>query len=205
MTGSIAAFFMAIFGKMNYIDIIILMAIESSFIPFPSEVVIPPAAALASQGKLNLILIILYSVLGSLIGAMFNYGIAYFLGRPLIYKFVNSKLGKILLLKEKTVKRSEEFFNKSGAISTLIGRLIPGVRQLISVPAGLAKMNLISFIFFTALGSLIWDSMLAALGYFIGANETLIKQYYKQISIILLITGLATLIIILILKNKKKK
>lgn len=205
MLSTITNFFMSIFGKMNYVNILILMAIESSFIPFPSEIVIPPAAALASQGKLNIFLVILFGVLGSLAGAIFNYYFAYFLGRPVIYKFANSKLGKLLLLSEKSIKKSEEYFNKNGAISTLIGRLIPGVRQLISLPAGLAKMNIWNFLLFTFIGSLIWNSILGALGYFIGSNKELLVKYYKEISLILLIIGISTLSIILILKSKKQK
>lgn len=205
MLTGIINFFMTIFGRMTYINIIILMAIESSFIPFPSEIVIPPAAVLASQGRLNIFLVVLAGVFGSLIGAMFNYYFAYFLGRPVIYKFVNSKLGKLFLLNEHSVKKSEEYFNKNGSISTLIGRLIPGIRQLISLPAGLAKMNIWSFLFFTFLGSLLWNSILGALGYFIGTNKELLAKYYKEISIILLILGTITIAIILFIKNKNNK
>jgi len=204
MLNAITNFFMSIFGQLNYVNITILMAIESSFIPFPSEIVIPPAAFLASQGKLNVILVVLSGVLGSLLGAIFNYYFAYFLGRPVIYKFANSKFGKMLLLSENSIKKSEEYFNKNGAVSTLIGRLIPGIRQLVSLPAGLAKMSILSFLFFTFIGSLLWTSILAILGYFIGANKDLLIKYYKEISIALLILGTITLAIILIIKNKKK-
>ncbi len=204
MLNAITNFFMSIFGQLNYVNITILMAIESSFIPFPSEIVIPPAAFLASQGKLNVILVVLSGVLGSLLGAIFNYYFAYFLGRPVIYKFANSKIGKMLLLSENSIKKSEEYFNKNGAVSTLIGRLIPGIRQLVSLPAGLAKMSILSFLFFTFIGSLLWTSILAILGYFIGANKDLLIKYYKEISIALLILGTITLAIILIIKNKKK-
>jgi len=204
MLNAITNFFMSIFGQLNYVNITILMAIESSFIPFPSEIVIPPAAFLASQGKLNVILVVLSGVLGSLLGAIFNYYFAYFLGRPVIYKFANSKFGKMLLLSENSIKKSEEYFNKNGAVSTLIGRLIPGIRQLVSLPAGLAKMSIPSFLFFTFIGSLLWTSILAILGYFIGANKDLLIKYYKEISIALLILGTITLAIILIIKNKKK-
>ncbi len=205
MLSAITNFFMGIFGQLNYVNITILMAIESSFIPFPSEIVIPPAAFLASQGKLNVFLVVLTGVLGSLIGAIFNYYFAYFLGRPVIYKFANSKIGKMLLLSENSIKKSEDYFNKNGVASTLIGRLIPGIRQLISLPAGLAKMNMPSFLFFTFIGSLLWNSILAVLGYFIGANKDLLTKYYKEISMILLISGVIILAIILIVKNRKKK
>ena len=204
MFSAITNFFLGIFSGMNYFSITILMAIESSFIPFPSEIVIPPAAYLASQGKLNVFLVVAFSVLGSLIGAIFNYYFAYFLGRPVLYKFANSKLGKLCLLSEKSLQKSEEYFRKNGEVSTLIGRLIPGVRQLVSLPAGLAKMKIPSFLFFTILGSLIWNSILAALGYFLGQNKELLSKYYKEISIILLITGSIILMIFLIVKNRKK-
>lgn len=204
MFSAITNFFLGMFSGMNYFSITILMAIESSFIPFPSEIVIPPAAYLASQGKLNVFLVVAFGVLGSLIGAIFNYYFAYFLGRPVLYKFANSKLGKLCLLSEKSLQKSEEYFRKNGEISTLIGRLIPGVRQLVSLPAGLAKMKIPSFLFFTILGSLIWNSILAALGYFLGQNKELLSKYYKEISIILLITGSIILMIFLIVKNRKK-
>lgn len=204
MINNITNFFLNIFGAMNYLDITILMAIESSFIPFPSEIVIPPAAYLASQGKLNIFLVVLFATIGSLIGAIFNYYFAYFLGRPILYKFVNSKLGKIFLLNEKSLEKAEEYFRKNGEISTLIGRLLPGIRQLVSLPAGLAKMKLPNFLFFTILGSLIWNCILAALGYFIGENKDLLLKYYKEISSIFLVLGVAFLAIFFIIKRNKK-
>jgi len=203
MIANIANFFLNIFSAMNYLNITILMAIESSFIPFPSEIIIPPAAYLASQGKLNIFLVIFFSTIGSLIGAIFNYYFAYFLGRPILYKFVNSKLGKIFLLNEKSLQKAEEYFRKNGNISTLIGRLIPGIRQLISLPAGLSKMKLSSFLFFTTIGSLTWNCILAALGYFIGENKDLLLKYYKEISYIFLISGTIFFIIFIIIKNNK--
>lgn len=189
MFSIIASFFMNIFSKMGYIGIIILMTIESSFIPFPSEIVIPPAAYLAQKGEMNIVLIVLSGILGSLIGALINYFLSLTLGRTFIYSFAKTKLAKILLINEVNIKKSENIFNKNGSISTFFGRLIPGVRQLISIPAGIAKMNIFKFILFTILGSSIWNIVLALLGYFFGANKNLLHQYYEEIKFILIILG----------------
>jgi membrane protein DedA with SNARE-associated domain len=205
MLHSIIDFFMNTFGNMSYFSIIILMTLESSIFPVPSELVVPPAAYLASSGQLNIFLVIACSVLGSLMGALFNYFLAFFLGRPILYKFVNSKIGKIFLLSEKRLQKAEEYFKKNGEISTFIGRLIPGVRHLISLPAGLAKMKIKNFLFFTFIGSLIWTSILAILGYLFGANKNLLTKYYEEIKIILLIIGPILLAMFLILKYRKKR
>ncbi len=166
----------------GYWGIVFLMVIESSFIPFPSEIVIPPAAYLAAQGKLNIYLVAGAGILGSLIGALVNYFLAYYLGRPLIYRLAKTKWAKILLIKSAQIERAEEFFNDYRRGSTFFGRLVPVVRQLISLPAGFAKMPLAQFILYTFLGSGLWTIILAALGYFFGANETLWKIYYSEIS-----------------------
>ncbi len=169
----------------NYATITALMAVESSFIPFPSEIVIPPAAYVASQpdSKLNIPLIVLFATLGALIGAFINYFLALWLGRPILYKFADSKIGHILLLSSEKIGKAEVYFNKKGKISTFIGRLIPGIRQLISVPAGLSKMNLVSFSLFTALGAGIWNVILAALGYFAHGQKDLIEKYSHEIGL----------------------
>lgn len=156
----------------GYLGIIILMTLESSFIPFPSEVVMIPAGYLAHKGELNLFLCILSGVFGSVLGALINYYICFFWGKKFVLKF-----GKYFGINEKKFSKFEEFFLKYGEISTFICRLLPGIRQYISMPAGLSKMKLLNFIFFTALGSAIWVSILAFLGYFIGENEELIKTY----------------------------
>lgn len=207
MFSVIASFFMNIFSGMGYIGIIVLMTIESSFIPFPSEIVIPPAAYLAQKGEMNLLLVISCGVIGSLLGALINYFLAATLGRTFIYSFAKTKLAKILLIDEKGVKKSEDLFNKNGIISTFFGRLIPGVRQLISIPAGLAKMNIISFIVFTILGAAIWNTVLALLGYFFGANENIWHTYYKEIKIIGIIIGVIIIayFIFKYINNKSKK
>jgi membrane protein DedA with SNARE-associated domain len=168
--------------EIGYWGIVFLMAIESSFVPFPSEIVIPPAAYLAAQGKMNIYLVAGAGILGSLIGALINYFLAYYLGRPLIYRLAKTKWAKILLIKPAQIERAEEFFIKYRRGSTFFGRLVPVVRQLVSLPAGFAKMPLSQFILYTFLGSGIWTVVLAALGYFFGANETLWKTYYSEIS-----------------------
>ncbi|KGN90782.1 membrane protein [Porphyromonas crevioricanis] len=151
---------------LNYWTITLLMAIESSFIPFPSEVVVPPAAfKAAGGGDLNVYLVVLFATLGADIGAVINYYLARYLGRPVVYAFARSKLGKALMLSSEKVHNAEVYFDKNGAISTLIGRLIPAVRQLISIPAGLAKMKLLPFLLYTTIGASLWNSILAALGY----------------------------------------
>ena len=155
-------------NNLNYWTITLLMAIESSFIPFPSEVVVPPAAYKAYHGELNIWLVILFSTLGAEVGALVNYYLAKYLGRPIIYRFAESRVGRMCLLSAKKMEQAEAFFNKHGVISTFIGRLVPAVRQLISIPAGLARMNMPKFLIFTALGALTWNSILAALGYVAG-------------------------------------
>ena len=171
-------------ANLNYFTITLLMAIESScFIPFPSEVVIPPAAWKAAEGELNIILVTLFGTLGALIGALINYYFALWIGRPLIYKFAESKLGHMLLLDAHKIKKAEDFFVKNGNISTLIGRLIPGIRQLISLPAGLVRMNLKNFIIYTTIGAGIWNIILAAAGYFAQGQADIFKRYSFELSI----------------------
>ena len=140
--------------NLNYGWIILFMAIESSFIPFPSEVVMIPAAYMASEtGEMSYPMIIVCGTIGALIGALINYGLAYFLGRPIVYAFANSRFGHFCLIDEEKVKKAEDYFDRHGAVSTLIGRMIPAIRQLISIPAGLAKMNLLPFILYTCIGA----------------------------------------------------
>ena len=154
--------------NLNYWTITLLMAIESSFIPFPSEVVVPPAAyKAAATGELNVWLVVFFATLGALIGAFINYCLALWLGKPIVYKFANSRLGHMCLLDEQKVIKSEEFFNRHGVLATLIGRLVPAVRQLISIPAGLARMNIAKFALYTAIGAGLWNGVLAAMGYFL--------------------------------------
>lgn len=142
------------------------MAIESSFIPFPSEVVVPPAAWLALTGdKMNIVMVVVMATIGANIGAIFNYYLAKWLGRPVVYKFANSKIGHLCLLSEESVQHAEEYFRKHGSASTFFGRLVPGVRQLISIPAGLANMKMAPFLLYTTLGAGAWNIVLAIIGY----------------------------------------
>ncbi len=169
--------------NMNYFTITLLMTVESSFIPFPSEVVIPPAAYIASKegSHLNIFLVVLFGTLGALLGAYINYALAYFLGRPLLHKFADSKIGHLLLLSSEKVQKAEDYFQTHGKTATFVGRLIPGIRQLISLPAGLAKMNLLTFSLFTFLGAGIWNAILAFLGYIAQGQSDLIDLYSHEI------------------------
>lgn len=198
--------------NLNYWTITLLMAIESSFIPFPSEVVVPPAAYMAAEdsGQMNVFLVVLFATLGANIGALINYYIAYFVGRPIVYRFANSRLGHMCLIDEAKVKHAEAYFEKHGALSTFIGRLIPAVRQLISIPAGLARMRLSTFLLYTTLGAGIWNSILAALGYYLHSvvpkDQLLSKvtEYSHELGYVFI--GLGILIVaVLVYKGMKKK
>ncbi len=162
------AFIQWCLDHLNYWTITLLMAIESSFIPFPSEVVIPPAAYKAAVNEeLNIYLVVFFATVGANIGALINYYLAMWLGRPLIYRFANSRIGHMCLIDEEKVKYAEVYFDRHGALSTFIGRLIPAVRQLISIPAGLARMKVTTFLLYTTLGAGLWNSILAAIGYYL--------------------------------------
>jgi membrane protein DedA with SNARE-associated domain len=166
----------------NYGTITLLMSIESSFIPFPSEIVVPPAAWKAAQGELNIGLVVFFSTLGALIGALFNYYVALLIGRKLIYKFADTRLANLLLINPAGIEKAENYFIKHGKSSTFIGRFVPAIRQLISLPAGLARMKLGDFLMYTILGSMLWNIILAALGYFLYSQRELLDKYYKEIS-----------------------
>ena len=174
--------------NLNYGTITLLMAIESSFIPFPSELVVPPAAykALQPGSGLNIALIVFFATLGALIGAYINYYLAKILGRPIIYKFADSRLGHFLLLDVEKVEKAENYFREHGAISTFVGRLITVIRQLISIPAGLAKMKLAPFTLYTFLGAAIWNCVLALLGYLAHGQKDIIEKYNSELAIALL-------------------
>lgn len=190
--------------QIGYVGIVLLMTIESSFIPFPSEIVIPPAAFLAQQGQMNIILVILAGIIGSLIGATINYFLAFSLGRKMIYFLANKKIAKMLLINEKKLQYAEKYFLRYGNFSTFLGRLIPAVRQLISIPAGLSRMNFKKFILYTALGSGLWTIVLAILGYAFGANQELLGHYYSKISLFFVLVG-GVLLIILIYNQRKRR
>ena len=171
--------------NLNYGTIALLMAIESSFIPFPSELVVPPAAykAMQPESGLNIVLIVLFATLGALAGAFINYYLAKLLGRPIVYKFADSRLGHFLLLDSDKVTKAERFFREHGAISTLVGRLIPAIRQLISIPAGLSKMKIWAFALYTAIGATFWNIILAILGYIAHGQKDLIQTYSHELSV----------------------
>jgi membrane protein DedA with SNARE-associated domain len=201
--------------NLNYYTVTALMTVESSFIPFPSEIVVPPAAYQAcnpgneslyvTESKwLNMALVIFFATVGALLGALINYYLALFLGRPFIYWFVETKVGKLCMLDTKKVQKAEEYFVKNGNISTFIGRLIPGIRQLISIPAGLSKMKLRSFILYTILGAGIWNIVLAFLGYLAHGQQALINRYSSEISYVILILGILFCIYV-IYKDLRKK
>jgi len=162
----------------GYLGIFILMAIESSFIPFPSEIVLIPAGYVASKGEMDILTIMFSSLGGSMVGAFINYYLALLLGRKVLNRY-----GKYFFISQANLEKMDNYFEKHGAISTFVGRLIPGIRQLISIPAGLARMSLVRFSLYTALGATIWSSILVMLGYFIGENQELIDIYLKQITV----------------------
>lgn len=190
--------------NINYLTIFLLMAVEGSFIPFPSEVVVPPAAWKAAQGELNFFIVVLVSTLGALLGSLINYYLAFFLGRKLVYSFAETRTAKILLINREKVEKAEAYFVKHGKSSTFIGRLIPGVRQLISIPAGLAKMPLKDFILYTLLGAGIWNLILAALGFFLYSQKELLELYYHELSFVMLGLG-AAFVFFLIYKQRKRQ
>ncbi len=182
--------------NLNYWTITMLMAIESSVIPLPSELVVPPAAFKAAAGELDITLVVLFSTLGALIGSTINYFLAILIGRPLVYRFANSKFGHMLLIDEAAVKKTEAFFDNNGAISIFTGRLIPGLRHLISIPAGLARMNLGKFLLYTTIGAGLWNIILAAIGYYLESvvsKEMLmskVQEYSSHIGTAFIILGI---------------
>jgi len=190
-------------ANMNYWTITLLMAIESSFIPFPSEIIIPPAAFKAANGELNVYLVVFFGSFGALIGAMFNYYFAKLLGQRLLLKFADTRIARMMLVDRAAVEKSEAYFRKNGNISTLIGRLVPGIRQLISLPAGLVSMNMKNFILYTVIGSTIWNIILALLGYFFYSQKERLELYYHEISYVML--GLGALYLGYLIYNGFKK
>ena len=199
MIHDIAHTLVSYIGDMGYLGIFLLMFLESTFFPFPSEVVMIPAGYLAYQGEMNLYLIILVGIVGSVAGALLNYYLAHSLGRRLMLKY-----GKYVFIKEETLDKLETFFHKHGEISTFTGRLIPGIRQLISLPAGLARMNLAKFSLFTALGAGIWVLVLVALGYLVGSNEALISAYLQSATLIALVC-VGLIILFYVLRYRRRK
>ena len=186
-------------GHMGYLGIFLLMFLESTFFPFPSEIIMIPAGYLAFKGEMNVYLVVLIGILGSVLGALFNYYLALYFGRKFILKY-----GKYVFIKEETLNKLEDFFTKHGEFSTFNGRLIPGIRQLISLPAGLAKMNMVTFSLYSALGAGIWVIVLVALGYLLGSNEALVSEYLHTATVITLIC-VAFITLFYVIRNKRKK
>ena len=195
--------------QLDYFYVTLLMAVESSFIPFPSEIVVPPAAYMAADGNMNVVLVVVFATLGSLIGAVINYVLSYYVGRPIVYKFADSRLGRMCLLSREKVEQAEKYFDKRGAVATLVGRLIPAIRQLIRIPAGLSRMNFAKFALYTALGAGAWNIVLAALGYYLHAIvpkdqlQSALKEY--ETPIVVGICGVVALVVLIIIIKKVAK
>jgi membrane protein DedA with SNARE-associated domain len=189
-------------SNLNYFTVALLMAIESTFLPLPSEIVIPFAAYKAGQGDLNVFVVVIFGTIGALSGSLINYTLAYYLGRPLVYRFADSKLGKVFLLSKEKIIHAEEFFIKNGKTSTFIGRLVPGIRHLISIPAGLARMNLRDFMVFTFVGAGIWNIILAVIGYYLYEIR---EQIFPYIGHILLGLGVVFTVYLIIKARKSNK
>lgn len=199
---------------LNYWTVTLFMAIESSFIPFPSEAVVPPAAWKAAvTGEMSVVLVVLFATLGAMIGAFINYYLSVWLGRPIVYRFANSRIGHMCLIDEAKVKNAERYFDEHGAVSTFVGRLVPAVRQLISIPAGLARMGVGRFALYTALGAGTWNVILALLGYYMASIPGLqseeavmnkVKEYSSEIGIVFIVVAVL-IVAYLVYKGVKKK
>lgn len=183
----------SLLNNLTYGSIFLLMLLESTVIPVPSELVIAPAAYHSAAGNLDILLVILFGTLGADVGATINYLGGYFLGRPIIYRFANSRLGHMCLLNQEKVERSERYFDDHGMVATITGRLIPGIRHLISIPAGLAKMKYWQFLLYTTLGAGVWNCILAALGWWLHTFvpeeqlEDKIMEYGEYIKFVILV------------------
>lgn len=201
--------FQDLLENLNYWSITVLMMVESTVIPFPSEVVVPPAAYMAAEGKMDIFLVVFFATLGADLGASINYWVSYFIGRPLVYRFANSRIGHMCLLDDSKIKQAEDYFDKHGIVATLIGRLVPVIRQLISVPAGLAKMNFGYFLLFTTIGAGIWNTVLAAIGWYLqkvvpySQLMSKVEEYNSHISIAIILFCCIGLLYLLYKHSKK--
>lgn len=203
----------SLLGNLNYTTVFILMMLESTVIPVPSELVVSPAAYHAAAGNLDMLLVILFATLGADLGATINYLAGYYLGRPIIYRFANSKWGKMCLLNQEKVEHSEKYFDNHGMVATITGRLIPGIRHLISIPAGLAKMNYWKFMLYTTIGAGVWNCILAAIGWYLHTivpeeqlHDKILEygEYIKWIIIVLVIIAIAYFAIRRFIKKKRQ-
>ena len=204
-------FITSLLNNLNYPTILLLMLLESTVIPGPSEVVVAPAAYHAAGGHLNVLLVVLFATIGADLGASINYFVALYVGRPVIYRFANSKWGKMCLLNQEKVEKSERYFDDHGIVATLTGRLIPGIRHLISLPAGLARMNYWKFLLYTTIGAGAWHSILAAMGWYLHAFvpedqlETTITQYNHYIVLGIVAIVVVAIAWVVIRKRTKKQ
>jgi len=204
------SFITTLLNNLNYPTILLLMLLESTVIPVPSELVVAPAAYHAAGGHLDVFLVILFATIGADLGASINYFVALYVGRPVIYKFANSKWGKMCLLNEEKVQKSERYFDDHGIVATLTGRLIPGIRHLISLPAGLARMNYWKFLLYTTIGAGVWHSILAAMGWYLHSFiredelEATIERYNHYI-VLGIVAIVALVIVYFVAKRKLKK
>jgi len=203
-------FITSLLNNLNYPTILLLMLLESTVIPVPSELVVAPAAYHAAGGNLNVLLVVLFATIGADIGASINYFVALYVGRPVIYRFANSKWGKMCLLNQEKVEKSERYFDDHGIVATLTGRLIPGIRHLISLPAGLARMNYWKFLLYTTIGAGAWHAILAAMGWYLHAivpenelNETIERYNHYIVGAILAIVAIA--IVVFVVRHRRKK
>ena len=198
-------------GNLNYGTIFFLMLLESTVVPVPSELVVAPAAYHAAGGHLNAILVVLFATLGADVGASINYFVALYVGRPVIYSFANSKWGKMCLLNQEKVEKSERYFDNHGVVATLTGRLIPGIRHLISLPAGLARMNYWKFLLYTTIGAGVWHTILAAMGWYLHAVvpedqlESTIERYNHYIVLAIVVLVVLAIGYFVIRKKTKKQ
>ena len=197
-------------NNLNYPNILLLMLLESTVVPVPSELVVAPAAYHAASGNLNVFLVVLFATIGAAIGASINYVVALYVGRTVVYKFANSKWGKMCLLNQEKVEKSEKYFDDHGVAATLTGRLIPGIRHLISIPAGLARMHYGKFLLYTTLGAGAWHSILAALGWYLHSVvpedelDATIEKYNHYI-VLGIVAIVAIVIAYFIVKHYRKK
>ena len=210
-------FFAWFIENASYLFVFVFMVVESSFIPFPSEVVVPPAAYLAVQHgqhagqDMNVFMVVVVATLGAIVGALINYGLSVWIGRPIVYKFADSRIGHACMIDRAKVEKAERYFDEHGAASTFIGRLIPAVRQLISIPAGIARMNIVKFVVFTGLGALVWNAILAGLGALLARYVTVadllpqIEKYNSYLSLAGLLILLVCVAVIAYNAFKNKK
>ena len=208
------SFISTLLSHLDYPTILLLMLLESTVIPVPSELVVAPAAYHAASGELNVFLVVLFATIGADLGASINYFVALYVGRPVIYKFANSKWGKLCLLNQQKVEKSERYFDNHGVVATLTGRLIPGIRHLISIPAGLARMNYWKFLLYTTIGAGVWHAILAAMGWYLSTFvpedelESTIEQYnhYIVAAIVgIVVLGVVYFVVKSMIKRKKDK